>query len=326
MNQPPLSVVIPVHDAAPYLPALFEALDAQTLAGIAYIFVNDGSHDDSARLLDDYAASRPGVLVLHQQPARGVSAARNLGLAHIRGDYVGFCDADDQPAPDHYAQLYELACHHRLDIAFGNGCYFNQAPGDDHRLIVQQPKPTAVLDGAGWLDACLVGREWIYAVYLSLLRCDWLREHGLRFPEGMVHEDVVWTNELLLRAGRVAYQAAPTYHYRRTPGSIMRNRSRDGLWRRIDGHTKAAAHLQRISDSAAAALRPALRAQALIELNKLLGLLGDLDDWQLKTACARRLRRSGLFGWGWHHGGGRLRWRLVRASLLAALATGSADG
>lgn len=315
----PLSVVIPVHDAAPYLPALFAALDAQTLPGIAYVFVDDGSSDDSERLLNDYAANRPRVQVLRQHPARGVSAARNLGIDHADGDYLGFCDADDLPAPDHYASLYQLALTHDLDIAFGNGRYFNQTPEDDPRLIVQHPKPVAPTDGAGWLVACLAEREWIYAVYLTVLRRDWLSRHGLRFPEGMVHEDVVWTNELLLRAGRVACQSRPTYHYRRTPGSIMRNRSREGLLRRIDGHAKAAAKLREISDAAPSSMRPALLAQALIELNKLIGLLRDLDCLRARADGARRLRATGLLAWGWRHGNGRLRWRVLRTRLLAAM-------
>lgn len=56
-----VSVIIPAHNAAPWLPALFDGLDAQSFRDFETIFINDGSKDDTPALLDSYAAVRTGV-------------------------------------------------------------------------------------------------------------------------------------------------------------------------------------------------------------------------------------------------------------------------
>jgi glycosyltransferase involved in cell wall biosynthesis len=88
---PLVSVVIPAYNVALYLRQALDSVLAQTFRDIEIVVVDDGSKDDTARILGEYASL---VQVIRQDNA-GVSLARNRGIAATRGRYVAFLDADD---------------------------------------------------------------------------------------------------------------------------------------------------------------------------------------------------------------------------------------
>ena len=91
------SLVVPMHRTALYLPALLESLGAQRPGpyDVEFIFVDDGSPDDAADIAERWlaAGARPGRVL--RQENRGVSEARNAGIAAAAGDWIGFPDSDD---------------------------------------------------------------------------------------------------------------------------------------------------------------------------------------------------------------------------------------
>ena len=88
------SVVIPVHDATPFLSDCLDSLLGQTHSDWEAVCVDDGSTDGSGRILDEYAARDVRFRVVHQANG-GEGAARNAGLDLVRGEWVYFLDADD---------------------------------------------------------------------------------------------------------------------------------------------------------------------------------------------------------------------------------------
>lgn len=126
MNSPLVSIVIPCHNAAPYLAATLESVFAQTWPHCEVILVDDGSTDDSASLAQAYVARGLQVLT---QPNRGAAAARNAGLAAVRGEFIQFLDADDLLAPDKIArQLAILGSAPRDALAMGPWGRFTGQP------------------------------------------------------------------------------------------------------------------------------------------------------------------------------------------------------
>lgn len=89
-----VSIIIPVYNGAETLQRCVESVRAQTYTNLQIILVNDGSTDDSGRICDKYVETDLRILAIHQ-PNGGVSAARNMGLSHARGEYIVFVDADD---------------------------------------------------------------------------------------------------------------------------------------------------------------------------------------------------------------------------------------
>ncbi len=97
VNAPVVSIVIPCHNAAPWLADTLESALAQTAPSQEIILVDDGSTDESRAI-----AGRFGERGVHTiaQPRRGAAAARNAGLREARGEFVQFLDADDLLSPD----------------------------------------------------------------------------------------------------------------------------------------------------------------------------------------------------------------------------------
>lgn len=89
-----ISVIVPCYNVERFLPDCFASLVAQTNKNFEAIFVNDGSTDDSERLLEDFCADKPNFHVQTKENG-GVSTARNLGLKHAVGEFVYFVDPDD---------------------------------------------------------------------------------------------------------------------------------------------------------------------------------------------------------------------------------------
>ncbi len=92
MNPPEVSVIIPAHNAEPWLAAAVASVQAQTFTNWELIIVNDGSTDGT--ILAAHTFGDPRIRVVDQANA-GVSAARNAGIAAARGHFVAFLDADD---------------------------------------------------------------------------------------------------------------------------------------------------------------------------------------------------------------------------------------
>lgn len=107
MTTPLVSILVPCHDAAPWLATTLDSVLNQTWPNREIIVVDDGSSDSSAEIARSYAGS--GVQ-LHSQKQSGAAAARNRAFALSKGDYIQYLDADDLISPDKIsAQLRLLA-------------------------------------------------------------------------------------------------------------------------------------------------------------------------------------------------------------------------
>ena len=102
MAPPLISVLLPVHDAAPYLDAALDSLSRQTLGDFEIIAIDDGSTDGSREILERHAAADPRIAV-HTQAAQGLVATLSRGLALAGGTYLARMDADDVAWPERFA-------------------------------------------------------------------------------------------------------------------------------------------------------------------------------------------------------------------------------
>ena len=89
-----VSVIIPVYNAQQYLKQCLDSICQQTLHEIEIICIDDGSTDDSLRILQEYTKKESRLQILTQKN-QGAGAARNCGLRAAKGLYLSFLDADD---------------------------------------------------------------------------------------------------------------------------------------------------------------------------------------------------------------------------------------
>ena len=116
--KPLLSVVVPVYNAAKFLPHCLDSLCGQTYRNLEIVCVNDGSTDDSLAVLKKYASRDTRIKVIRQENA-GVSAARNRGLDAATGELVTFVDADDWLEPNTYETAVQAFCAGVDMVCFG---------------------------------------------------------------------------------------------------------------------------------------------------------------------------------------------------------------
>jgi CDP-glycerol glycerophosphotransferase len=218
---PPLSVVVAVHDVARWLPACLDSVAASVPEGSEVILVDDGSSDSSGAICDDAVARHDGWRVVHQANA-GLGAARNVGIDAARGRYLGFVDGDDLLLPT-YASLTGLAVASGANVATGAVMRTDGVrtwPSGLHTRALQGLRSRATLAG----DTSLV---YDTTAWNKVYRLDFLREQGLRFPEGVLYEDLPLTVRALHLAGEVAVLHEPVYVWRARQGerSITQRRN-----------------------------------------------------------------------------------------------------
>ncbi|MFT4213956.1 MAG: glycosyltransferase family 2 protein [Microbacterium sp.] len=121
MSHVAVSVVVPVFNPGAYMEPLLQSLDRQSMPAGQFevVFVDDGSTDGTAALLDGWCASHPHAMVIHQENHGWPGQPRNVGLDASQGEYVQFVDQDDWLTDRALEHLYAYAVAHRSDIVIG---------------------------------------------------------------------------------------------------------------------------------------------------------------------------------------------------------------
>ena len=127
-NMIKVSVIVPVYNAEKYLAQCLDSILAQTLREIEVICVDDGSTDNSGKILDQYAMQDKRMKVLHRED-RGYGAAMNAGLDAAAGEYVGIVESDDCILPEMYRTLYEAADAEKPDVVKSDAYFWYETIG-----------------------------------------------------------------------------------------------------------------------------------------------------------------------------------------------------
>lgn len=214
MNNCLISVIVPVYNTAPWLRKCLDSICAQSYRNLEILCINDGSTDNSAEILAEYAQKDERIKVYTQANA-GLSAARNTGLEHATGEWVTGVDSDDYLYPDAYQKALSY-CREGVDMVFfgvqkvdeegsplDNGNYFKLPATGEYEMNPELAKH---------LNVCFVSKLW---------RRSMIEEQGLRFPVGLVHEDeaMYWTAAPYVK--RIAICPHIGYAYLQRENSIM---------------------------------------------------------------------------------------------------------
>ena len=203
--RPPVSVIVPVCDSAPWLERCVDSLLAQSLPGLEIILVDDASKDESPALCARYAEQHPGRVRCLALPQRqGPGAARNAGLAQAQGEFLGFVDSDDAAAPEMYAELYRHAQAEKADIVV---CGFRLAAENSVREIL--PRLAGELQPA----QLLFQRKMQPSAWNKLFRKSFVDRTHTAFPETYCAEDMAFVFMLMTENPLIYAIAKPLYIY-----------------------------------------------------------------------------------------------------------------
>ena len=225
MNNPKVSVVIPVYNTEAYVEQTLRSIMGQTLRDIELIVINDGSTDGSLSALELIATGDRRIR-LYTQPNKGLSETRNAGIDRARGEFIYFMDSDDLLEKDALETCYRKCTEQRLDFVIFDAEAFSDEGADIPGIRYErtQGMRDRVYDGRELLALLLREGRYLPSACLSFVRLGLLRESGLRFYPDMLHEDELYTPMLYLYAARVGCIERAFFKRRVREGSIMTNR------------------------------------------------------------------------------------------------------
>lgn len=225
---PKVSIVMPVLNSSAYLEEAIGSVLHQSFQDWELICIDDGSTDESLCMLLA-VARRDQRISVYAQANAGQSSARNQGIHAARGQYLYFLDSDDVLGARALEALCSKADAERLDMLFfdavpiceegaPDGAFerFSDYYARSRRYDGVRPGPELFIDMVG-------NGDYVVQPCLFLTRLDHVRRNGLEFPEGMIHEDNVYTLECLLTAERASHLDQSLYIRRIRPGSTMTN-------------------------------------------------------------------------------------------------------
>ena len=217
---PRISVIVPIHDVENYLDDCLRSITAQTFRDLEVVMIDDGSTDGSAAIADRHAEG-DRRLRLVRQPNGGLGHARNTGVMAASGELLSFVDSDDRLPPDALAQLAAALDRTGSDFATGNVHRFTESrtwPAPFLRKAFLRRRSRTHVTRLRWLLSDRMAQN-------KLWRRSFWDAHGLRFPEGVLHEDIPVVVPAHFQARSVDVVARPVYLYRVREGSITQRRA-----------------------------------------------------------------------------------------------------
>ena len=134
MNNPEISVIIPVYNGQSYISRCVESILRQTYEDYEILLIDDGSTDSSPIICDKYSTENSKIRVVHKENG-GLSDARNMGIKESQGKYITFVDNDDWIEPQMLEKLHDAAKVHAADIVMCN--HQMRYSGDDNKKEAQ---------------------------------------------------------------------------------------------------------------------------------------------------------------------------------------------
>lgn len=211
---PKVSVVVPVYNTKKYLEKCLDSLVYQTLDDIEIIVVNDGSPDESQKIIDRYVQAYPNKVQAYVKENGGLSDARNFGISKCNGEYIGFVDSDDYVNLDMYQNMYNKAKERDFDMVV---CDIRYVYEDVSKEVSSQ-----VDKDINDLDKIKAQMVNIYPAAWNKIYKKQLFENGVLFKKGVWYEDVEFLYRLFPYIKSIGTIKKSFVNYIQRDGAITR--------------------------------------------------------------------------------------------------------
>jgi len=211
-----VSSIIPVYNDEDYIGACLESVLAQTYPYLQILVIDDGSTDNTAAIIDRYAAKDKRIEAIHTAQ-KGVSNARNIGLNQMKGEYLFFVDSDDHIAPQMVEHLLNYAHTNQLELVLFGALVYQS----DNSIVKSLPYPTTQILDEKEVKSRMYRGDISAPIWDKFYhRCVW---ENLRFDiKWLRGQDYVIQNQYFYRSHSIGCLAELLYHYelRRSRGTF----------------------------------------------------------------------------------------------------------
>jgi len=209
---PKVSIIVPVYNVEEYLETCLDSLVNQTLKDIEIIVVNDGTKDNSQKIIDKYIKKYPKLVKGYIKENGGLSSARNYGLKYAKGEYIAFVDSDDWVELDMYEKMYNKAITKNFDMVV---C--------DLKYIY----PNKEMNAKSNISHDITDKSMIKKTMLNIYPSAWnkifkkeLFKSKVKFKEKVWFEDVEFLYRLYPYINSIGVVKEPFYNYLQREGAI----------------------------------------------------------------------------------------------------------
>lgn len=217
-----IDLIIPVYNGEKYIDNLLENLENQTFKDFRVIFVDDGSKDNSYKLLSEKLVDTKLDYLLLSQENKGAPAARNLGLKNVSAPWIAFMDCDDKILPEFLEYYYRAVTETGANLAMAG-------------LTIVEENQKITITSSGELKYNVISpeeamrcytEEWI-GVYCLLINSEIQRQYNLFEDEKCIYcEDAPYIAQVIAAAEKVAKIENKMYIYPTIVGSLSHSGSR----------------------------------------------------------------------------------------------------
>ena len=231
-----LSVIVPVHNAEPYIERCINSLLDQGVENLEIICVENGSTDESIRVLRGYESLHPEIIRVFSLTESGASEARNYGIEHSTGDVLAFCDIDDYVIPKAYGYLLDTYWHDDIDLV-----KYNSVTLDEHML--NKWKETNDVRG----DLLFEGNTVDFIkqcgccptfVWCHLYSRSFIERHKIRYESIIIGEDLTFNLKVYSARANMVAVSSNIYRYTVSSQQVTRIRQKDKMRRISMGYIK----------------------------------------------------------------------------------------
>lgn len=208
-----VSIIIPVWGVEKYISKCLDSLVNQTLEDIEIIVVNDGSPDNSQKIIDEYVKKYPDKVKSYIKENGGQGSARNYGLEVSTGEYIGFVDSDDFVELDMFEKMYNKAKQDKSDIVVCGS--YNVS--EDYS---KKEKDVFVTNYDTDLENVIFGKM---AVWNKIYKRNIIIDNKITFKEKVWYEDLAFTLKAIINSSKFSFIGEPLYDYLIRQGSTMNN-------------------------------------------------------------------------------------------------------
>ena len=199
-----VSVIIPVWNVERYIESCLTSLSSQTLKEIEIIVVNDGSPDNSQKIIDKYVKKYPNKVKSYIKENGGQGSARNLGITFATGEYISFVDSDDWLSEDALEKMYNHAKKEKSDIVICD-------------MVDHYPDKTIYHNCTKYESVYKVTPSACNKIFKKTIIKD------IKFLSKLWYEDFNFTTKILLKNPKISTISEGLYHCNCREESTMNN-------------------------------------------------------------------------------------------------------
>lgn len=204
MDCPKISVIVPVYNTGELLKETVARIQRQTLKDFELLLVDDGSAETTSAICDSLAEQDSRIRVIHKQNG-GICSARNVGIAQAHGDYIAFCDHDDNMYSDCLQKALEAALKYEADVVRYRRAYSVLTEQHEKSTNHMKPFESEFFSQINWDNYIKIIRSCGYGVWAGIVKKSFVQQHSIAFDESVKYgyEDHIFTARCLVNASKV---------------------------------------------------------------------------------------------------------------------------